>query len=105
MDEQGRTWSRGMESPTYDICSLPREAHRRGEGSASVIRTPFPALVSMVRSTPRDAAAEVTHILTILTVESALNISDKSLPNTHHKCLHELQQPCGAVSYTTKVRQ
>jgi hypothetical protein len=105
MDEQGRTWSRGMESPSHDICSLPREAYRRGEGSASVIRTPFPAFVSLVRSTPRDAAAEVTRILILLIAENALNISDKSLLNTHHKCLHEPQQPCGAVSYTTKVRQ
>jgi hypothetical protein len=48
--QQGRTWSRGMESPTHDICSLSREAYRRGEGSASVIRTPLPALVPLVRS-------------------------------------------------------
>lgn len=49
---QSRTWSRGLESPAYDLRPLPREAYRGGKGSTAVIRTPVPTPVPLVCLTP-----------------------------------------------------
>jgi len=45
---QSRTWSRGLESPAYDLRPLPREAYRGGKGSTAVIRTPVPTTIPLV---------------------------------------------------------